>query len=252
MTRQKGFTLVELLVVIGIIALLISILLPALNKAREAAKSVQCMSNMRQVGHAVQMYVNENKNQFLPPYRLAEATTFAPTGPYYFQWIPAKYFKEAPGFFICPSDTLLQSGAPLVRSIWPRMYTGTQDVWYSYAMNMYLPRRNSSVYPTPFAHPYFNPFTRKGIKEASRMIFLLETTAYALFGYNSVTSTFRWDHGARAGKSMTILFADGHVEQLTPAQMMPNLADPSNPNLWPNGFRSLWFGRGDVNVPQWY
>jgi prepilin-type N-terminal cleavage/methylation domain-containing protein len=59
MFRRRGFTLVELLVVIGIIALLISILLPALTKAREASQRTVCLSNIRQLGTAMQLYATE-------------------------------------------------------------------------------------------------------------------------------------------------------------------------------------------------
>lgn len=63
---RNGFTLIELLVVVAIIALLMSILLPSLGRAREQAKTLKCLSNMKTIGMAAMLYANQNDNS-LPP-----------------------------------------------------------------------------------------------------------------------------------------------------------------------------------------
>src|SRR5256885_2138335 len=74
--EKRGFTLVELLVVIGIIAVLIGILLPALNKARKAARTTTCLANIRTLTQAEMQYWNDNKGKFSPYYNGSGPSTF--------------------------------------------------------------------------------------------------------------------------------------------------------------------------------
>ena len=132
-TRRFGFTLVELLVVIGIIALLISILLPTLNRARESARTVKCLSNLRQIGVTSVMYAGDWKGVL--PYHEMKFQGMTPADRFWFTKLNA-YIDTNSGrgnepATLCPSgtpevyaqyvgDPLGSPGAP----VWWQFWTG--------------------------------------------------------------------------------------------------------------------------------
>jgi prepilin-type N-terminal cleavage/methylation domain-containing protein/prepilin-type processing-associated H-X9-DG protein len=100
--HARAFTLVELLVVIGIIAVLIAILLPALQSARRQAASVQCSSNMRQIAVALIMYIDANKGKHPPSAIPASAASGVPDGFWWPNELVRGKFINAPSVYEAP------------------------------------------------------------------------------------------------------------------------------------------------------
>lgn len=143
MTRRRGFTLIELLVVIAIIALLMSILMPALARVKDQARTVGCLSNLKQWNLIFAMYVEENKGQF------PSGTTAQ--GFWWVRQMPRELcnWKENKIWF-CPTATkplIDESGNTTLRynnySAWGIFnrgdsYFGPQGIAGSYGLNGYV------------------------------------------------------------------------------------------------------------------
>jgi prepilin-type N-terminal cleavage/methylation domain-containing protein/prepilin-type processing-associated H-X9-DG protein len=201
----KGFTLVELLVVIGIIALLISILLPALTRARQEASLVQCSSNLRQIGIAIVMYTQDYKGSLPPGYW--DGTWDPTTGqndPYTgsiydhaAQWsvFIQPYFgkggntdnsnaaaggniTETRMVFICPdgptlTNTYVSSDTITEYNCHPRLMP-------------YLTMGNENSAPDPITGKYLVPYNISHIKRSSDIALIFDAALVpdAVFGWN--------------------------------------------------------------------
>ena len=220
-SRSKGFTLIELLVVVSIIALLVAILVPALQQARDAAESVVCQSNLHQVGIATQMFTEDNDGS-LYWHRGTEKSLP----------IPYDYTKYRPWFHKggVLSPYLQGDAEPVARY---GCSTHENDpTWWS--DGDYIGNRHIVILPAHFA-VYGRPSSKlHEIRRPARKIVIAEfgrqgyaTHPYDGFDYGKGLGLGDWHQGYN-----NILWADMHVEPILKTDLEWNTPDLINPFMW--------------------
>lgn len=211
--RRTGFTLVELLVVIGIIALLISILLPSLNRARESAREVQCLSNMRQVGLGMLSYTHQYKNT-LPPIHESWFTGVSSPTTWGALLLQGKFVGTEEVFY-CPSHEL----PPTTAVGYTPMSYATYWGYFSYGMNLMLGHKWDPV-------AAYHTFKMNEIRNPSETIMVVENAftdaspnygyfmAYPWYGGNP---GFAWPRHGKLEK-VGVLWVDGHATMVRSSQ----------------------------------
>lgn len=173
---NRGFTLVELLVVIGIIALLISILIPTLGKAREAGARTSCLSNMRQLHQSLVMYANANRDYLPVGYRAGtpdgikqfNSMVYSGTSQKRVLWgllVDTPYLKN-PAILFCPAeaDPSRQQGTD--SNPWPPPAlpaTSTRNIQGGYAGRPLKAIPDDPAAWGPTTLPKFKDFHRKAM-----------------------------------------------------------------------------------------